>query len=236
MAALANAPRRQKGNARIIILVGLPGSGKSTFALSLQRAGWHVISSDLLRAKKGQFDEEIGVASKPSMIVKQPIVVDRCNVAPDERQRLLQLMHSPLPSDILLVFFDKSLEDCCAEVTCRVGHPTISGNLTASTSRKIIEGFSRRLVAPAEAEGFGSIEVVTSHDNSDELLRSGIFGKNIEPAGQEDCIGGGGGGGASPTLYRFPRTPHLMDVGGSGKRILIPSQFATISFHTAGNM
>ena len=68
------------GTTKILVLVGLPGSGKSTFAASLERAGWLVCSSDLLRSRKGAFDAELGKISKPSAIAKRRIVVDRCNV------------------------------------------------------------------------------------------------------------------------------------------------------------
>jgi atypical dual specificity phosphatase len=131
-------------------------------------------------------------------------------------------MHSPSPADICVVFFNKSVEDCCAHVTTRVGHPTISGEgLTAAASSRIIQGFYKRLVAPSTTEGFERVEVVTAHDDAHALLRSGLFGQNITPIEISSSIADRDGGeigeaSPTPTLFRFPRTTHLMDAGGSG--------------------
>jgi len=186
-------------SSKIFMLVGVPGSGKSTFASSLQTVGYKVISSDELRVHKGAFDEQLGIFSKPSQLIKCGIVIDRCCVTKEERARLLGIMHNPSPNDITVIFFNKSVEDCKMEVCSRKGHPTISKD---KNGRKIVDGFVKKLVEPTLSEGFGRVEVVTSHEESEVFLRS----LGITPV---EAV-------SSTSIKKFPRTAHLIDAGGEG--------------------
>jgi atypical dual specificity phosphatase len=176
-------------------------SGKSNFAASLAAAGWLVVSSDAHRAVKGSFDAAIGTAAKPRALVVRGMVVDRCSVAPAERRRLLDLMHCPPPGDITAVFFNKSASDCAAQVLTRKGHPTLSGDRGMASCTSVVRGFLNRLVPPETSEGFGAVDVVTSHEESDALLAAlGVAPLPLLPGA---C-----------TVRKFPRTPHLLDAGG----------------------
>jgi len=170
----------------------ITGSGKSTFASSLERSGWKVISSDALRSKKGEFDNMVGYWTRPVSLVKTRVVIDKCLVSAEERRALQQLMHVPDPSDVCAVYFDKSVEDCRVNVCSRVNHPSIPGG-DGVHAKRIVEGFSKKLEAPTADEGFGRIEIIQSHDQSDELVR--LLG--AEPTMSSDF------------LFKFPRTQHL---------------------------
>ena len=172
MESLQAATQTTRSVPKIIMLVGMPGSGKSTFAASLEASsGWLVVSSDLLREKKGQFEDALGGATTTRELQRRRVVVDRCSVAPIERERLMGLMHQPVASDIHAVFFDKTIEDCRVMLAARKDHPTISHERGASRGRRIIESFAKRLVAPTPAEGFGEVISVRSHSEAENLLR-----------------------------------------------------------------
>jgi len=179
----------------------LLGSGKSTFATSLGRAGWLVVSSDELRSKKGEFALQLGIATKPPNLAKRKVVVDRCSVDPTERRILLDLMHSPTPGSIHAVYFDRPLEDCKVSVCNRKEHPTIGQRMGTLRMRRVVDSFAKRLSLPTISEGFGRIEVVHSHEEGEVYLRS----LGVAPIVVKD---------ASVWLVKFPRTTHLLDPGG----------------------
>lgn len=204
MAACVENPKsllsKCKGS-KIIMLVGIPGSGKTTFATSLEQSGgYKVISSDALRDKKGAFDETLGIYSKPSQLAKCGIVVDRCCVAVEERKRLLGLMYNPSPKDVTVVFFNKDLEDCKMQVCSRKNHPTISNE--KNNGRSIVDGFAKKLVVPKTSEGFGHVETINTYEQGEAFLRS-IGVSPIEAV-------------CSTSIKKFPRTCHLLDAGGDG--------------------
>jgi atypical dual specificity phosphatase len=141
----------------------------------------------------------VGILSKPSELIKSGIVIDRCCVTLEERLRLLNLMHNPSSNDITVIFFNKDIEDCKMEVCSRKNHPTITKD---KNGRQIVDGFYKKLVPPNRSEGYGHVEVITSHEESENYLKS-IGIKPIEVT--------------SSTLFvKFPRTPHLLDAGGTG--------------------
>ena len=119
-------------------------------------------------------------------------------VSIEERRMLMGIMHAPSPPLIAAVFFDKPLEDCKAHVATRRGHPTIS-NPSAAGGGRIVEGFAKKLVPPSTSEGFGHVFTVSSHEESEELLRSVFESEPVE---------------LKSTLCKFPRTIHLFDAGG----------------------
>jgi atypical dual specificity phosphatase len=203
MAACSNAEPKHASKclgSKIFMLVGVPGSGKSTFSASLEQAGYKTISSDNLRSKKGAFDETLGFHAKPSQLAKCGIVVDRCCVAPEERKRLLELMHNPSADDITVVYFNKDIEDCKMQVCSRKNHPTISND--NNNARGIVDSFAKKLVPPKLSEGYGRIEVVESYEQGETFLRS-IGITPIEAT-------------SSTSIKKFPRTTHLLDAGGDG--------------------
>ena len=164
---LAAAKKRQRGRAkrapRLLILTGLPGSGKSTFASHLccgKGSPWARICQDEL----GSFDACAAAASK-ALRVGRRVVIDRCNPTPEERARWLELSFLA-PRDAAVVFFDADAELCTRRVAARVGHPTIP----TGTGRKAVEHFRKRLVPPNAAEGFRAIYIVGSAGDSSALV------------------------------------------------------------------
>lgn len=134
----------------------------------------------------------VGYWTRPVSLVKTKVIIDKCLVSSEDRHALLQLMHVPDPSDVCAIFFDKNVEDCRVNVCSRVNHPSIpSGD--GVNAKRIVEGFSKKLEPPSVLEGFGRIEIIQSHDESDELAR--LFG--AEPTSSSDF------------LFKFPRTQHL---------------------------
>ena len=95
------------------------------------------------------------------------------------------------------VFFDTPAAACEARAAARTDHPTIP----YGRGRGAVRGMARTLVPPSAAEGWGEVVVVESFTASDALLRRwGAAPAVAAPAG----------------LYKFPRTHHVLDAGGTG--------------------
>lgn len=200
-AALSSTQHQGLVAPKILVLVGVPGSGKSTLADSFKTSGWAVVSSDLLRSRKGAFEDELGRASKPTKLASQCLVVDRCSVTKQDRKQLLQNMFSPAPSEVWAVYFDKNVEECKINVSSRKDHPTISAERGPAACGRIVESFSKALSPPTTDEGFARVITITSHEESDQFLRS--FG--LESVAKD-----------TSGFIKYPRTPHISDAGGTG--------------------
>ncbi|KAL6764604.1 hypothetical protein V8C86DRAFT_2473181, partial [Haematococcus lacustris] len=71
---------------KVLVLVGVPGSGKSTIAQELREAGWVVVNQDVLgsrRSCEAAFDEALQAGRN--------VVVDRCNFDEAQRSTWVQL-------------------------------------------------------------------------------------------------------------------------------------------------
>ena len=160
---------RRKSAPRTVVLVGLPGSGKSTFAAALARHGgdrapgaWAVASQDDLgrRACVQLVGRSAG---------RRRLVLDRCNVSAAERREWVRgLMHAPQPNDVACVYFEADVDACIARVAAHEDHPTIP----RGHGEGIVRSFASRLEPPTVDEGlYARVEVVRSREDADALLR-----------------------------------------------------------------
>ena len=161
VAALQKASMKRAPD--IIMLVGIPGSGKSTFGQVLAQAGWHRISQDDHGKKRAT-----SMAGAESKIGKR-CLLDRCNVEVQERRTWLGLMHNPSPKRTAAVHFNVAANECVRRVFQRQGHPTIKAGTDGS--QRIVRGFAKRLVPPTKAEGFGHIYTVSTFADVKKLLQ-----------------------------------------------------------------
>ena len=159
----------RKSAPRHVVLVGLPGSGKSTFAAALARHGgdrapgaWAVASQDDLgrRACVQLVGRSAG---------RRRLVLDRCNVAAAERREWVHgLMHAPPRDDVACVYFEADVDACIARVAAREDHPTIP----RGHGEGIVRSFASHLEPPTVDEGlYARVEVVRSREDADALLR-----------------------------------------------------------------
>lgn len=147
--------------ADLIILCGLPGSGKSWFrqALLARSPTWTTVCGD--------DDGTAAVLTAASHQQKgSRLLIDRCNPTPQHRRELLDLAHLALHP--IAIHFDASPELCTQRAQRRSDHPSLP---PGSRVRAAIKQFAASLVAPTLKEGFEGVVTVSSFAASQGLVR-----------------------------------------------------------------
>jgi len=205
---------------QLLILVGLPGSGKSTFARLLTRGTngrFVTVSQDELRSRR-LCEEEFSKAAMSTPRTAVKVVLDRCNVEPKDRAEWLEL--AMRPKSAMAVFFDVPVAVCKQRVRTRADHPTIP----LGSGETVIESFARRLVPPRREEGFLDVRVVKTVEEARALVRE--FGGDLSviadsapaPAAESPAVieeksddAGGEPSSSSPSTERRLQTLTIMD-------------------------
>jgi predicted kinase len=142
---------------RIVVLVGLPGSGKSTW---LQRKGEGGLSSDGIRKLLADDETDQSIHERVFQtlryllrqrldIGREATYIDATNLTPEERRPYLEIGKA-YGCDVEAVFFDVPLEICRERNAKR--HRVVPEEALAKMAAK--------LAPPRPEEGFTSIAVV----------------------------------------------------------------------------
>lgn len=143
---------------KMLILVGLPGAGKSRLSGRLAALGWEVVNQDQLGDRKACV-----AAAKEALAKSRRVVVDRCNATRLQRRVWLELAED-YEVGAACIWLDIPEDVCGARVLQRFGHETLPAE---EKSLEVIAAFSRRLEAPMEAEGFVRWRVKEDDDLED---------------------------------------------------------------------
>lgn len=141
---------------RIVLLVGLPGSGKSTWAFGKKG----VLSSDALRDLLADDPNNQNIHArvframryllKQRLDLKRPMTyIDATNLTPWERRPYIKLARS-FACEIEAIFFDVPVEECIRRNRAR----------DRIVPDEVIREMAERLVPPDIAEGFLGVSVI----------------------------------------------------------------------------
>jgi predicted kinase len=153
----ATAPASRASKGTVVLAIGLPGSGKSSW---FKRHNIHPLSSDLLRellfddAQEQRFQDlvfsNLRSMLKARLIARRPMnYVDATNLTPHDRHSWIKLAKD-YGYDVQGVFFDVPLE-ICMERHQRRGR---------AVPEEIMRKMAGKLKAPTFDEGFSKITVV----------------------------------------------------------------------------
>lgn len=175
-------------NVDLLILVGLPGSGKSWLSQALIKRkpkGWHWICQDDV-GSRDMCENAIG--RTPTL--KQSVILDRCNPSRADRKRWLALASTWATSPVC-VRFDYDRELCLSRAQQRTHHPTLRpGNRVNNAVSQMHD----QMDVPTIDEGFKAVVTIRSFAACEELVAR--LSPRID-------------------LLKFPRTPHLLNLGAA---------------------
>lgn len=138
----------------VILLVGPPGSGKSTHAKNYPH---HiVISQDEFKGSKSKFLERYNALLQ----LNDSIVIDRCNINKSQRKLLIDIAKARGVKHIKCDVFQVPKDECYRRVRSRVNHQTIPESTSDTKIKSIVESFFNSYEPPKTEEGFESITLV----------------------------------------------------------------------------
>ena len=168
------SPKRQRSityaHPIILVLVGLPGSGKSSFASNLVGRSphrWARINQDTINKGKRGTRELCISAAKIALSRGCNVVIDRSNLTETQRKDFINLASSadPAPAALHCVFFNLPVKECGVRAAQRQGH---EGGVQGPGAYRIVGMMQKELTnggPPTMAEGFSSImECVDNED------------------------------------------------------------------------
>ncbi|ELR14504.1 basic helixloop-helix (bHLH) family protein [Acanthamoeba castellanii str. Neff] len=140
----------------VVVLAGLPGSGKSTFATELERTSgemWVRVSQDDLGSA-----DEVKKQMEKAIKRKKSVIVDRCNFSAGDRKMWVTEAKRYGATHIEAIYFDVPKEECIRRASLRRGHPTLS----AAKAEEVISEFSGAFALPTKYEGFAQVTALTA--------------------------------------------------------------------------
>ena len=148
--------------ATIHVLVGIPGSGKSTYAKSLEKQkGYIIVSSDTVRNLHPDWEESLifpEVYRLCSEYLKngQDIIYDATNITPKVRKRLVTSLEPyNVKYDMIAYYFPIDYETCLKRVETRNEDKN-----ERFFPLDILKSYSENIIAPSLEEGFKEIKVI----------------------------------------------------------------------------
>ena len=137
----------------LVILVGPPGSGKSTYAKELEATGYVRINQDMFKGDRGSttaaFDKALNEGKS--------IVLDRCNINKDQRRPWINKAMSAGYEERVAVIFETPVDVCIERIKAREGHETIPNTTPLEKITSIVRGFAESAQPVAFAEGFTAL-------------------------------------------------------------------------------
>lgn len=167
-------------------MIGRPGSGKSWLAECISRR--RPAGQTVIISQDESGSRAMGETELSRQYPAEKLVIlDRCNPRREDRRLWLKLTDRRK----IAVYFDCSKAVCKRRIDTRLNHPT----LRAGRGDKALDQMDREMAPPQLDEGFSTILRITSFG----AARQAVLRLT-----------------APIPLLKFPRTPHLLELGSKG--------------------
>ena len=187
-------PIKIKTPIKFIMLVGLPGAGKTTFTelFMTNCMNIKVVNQDMMgrSACEGALLKYI----KDSDIT----ILDRVNSTKQDRRGWIENASLP-PQNCLCIFLSTPKFICLDRAKARTNHPTIK----KGGGQRIINDIDSKFEVPSKDEGFSDVIILEDEEDVRNYLKTWRC-KQIEIEDKDTNF-----------IHKFPRTRHIFNVGGA---------------------
>lgn len=189
----------------LLLMVGLPCSGKSTLALEIygkySNSLNNIIHLNQDEIGKNELEKMLSLHAKSADL----IILDRCNLSEKDRKYLIEMYMGLTSKKITVLFLNLGLDVSLKRLPERENHLTLGAG-----GSKIIMIMNKNLKIPDKSEGFEEIIEIKTIDELN--LYRGKIGL-IDNDNKDIDL-----------LIKFPRTRHLMNLGAMARDDLLMSK------------
>ena len=140
---------------RLIVLAGLPGSGKSSLAAALEKRGWAVVNQDSLGNRR-----KCERACARAFDRGDRVVIDRCNHDRAQRAHWTRILERAGGGHAVAVWLTTPVDSCVERVLARPVHPTLAG----PGAEKVVRNFEKSFDPPGDDEVDAIIKLAPTDD------------------------------------------------------------------------
>jgi predicted kinase len=151
-----------KDERRVLVLVGLPGSGKSSIARQLESRGWVRVNQDELGSRN-----KCKELMEKALVENKKVVVDRCNFDVRQRKSWIDLAAKYGVTNVQALTINTDPDVCKDRIVSRENHPTVA---PVEASKAIVDSFNKMMVPATHEEGFSYLMEFSGEGSTDELI------------------------------------------------------------------
>ena len=148
--------------AKLIMLIGIPGSGKTTYSKDISREyNAKVISSDWVRQnyvgiKENEVFPTVYKLCVEELSNERNVILDATHITPKVRKRTFDALDQyEVEYEKIAVYLDTPVEECVRRVDIRNKNPE-----ELFIPLEVIESYGKNLIVPTKEEGFSEIYII----------------------------------------------------------------------------